>query len=595
MGEDGEITPEAAPAAPEPLPAEAVVAPTIEVSPITEPVAPCAHPHSGRGRRPRPALGRDPAGDRSRADPRADARHRGGVRGAARSGGRAGLLFDHDRSDPQDRAIQVRELDEAAPLWIIGDLHGDLVALESALALIARDAAVAGAEPRIVFLGDLFDDEGFGLELLLRVFELMLAAPGRVGTVAGNHDEALSYDGVRFATSVSPGDFADFLNANLAHEWIERTGKLAVRLAAWAPRALFLPDGLLVAHAGFPLSDLHARLEESGDWNEATGLSDFAWARAHPTARKKMPNRFTRGSSFGREDFAAFCALATRMGRPVTHMVRGHDHVDDRYVHLPGVSRESGADHGRAVTAAAARVLRARRCGCRRWRATFPGSLPQVHRCTCRRTSSRRRFRTRSDAAEEVVAAAACEVRGERVVLRCPNCGTRADGGGECDACHEAAVRYFCTNHDPGSGWRAAPARAAGARFGEAAPAPKPAPAPPRPAARPAAPRAEPEFRPTPSRPRPTRDPWGPGGATPPRADMPSSVDAEAAARKWLEMLEGLSRRPSGRDRGGGFERVPAPRPRGGCIGRLLVLLLTLLALAIIVPVLVGGALLQIF
>ena len=42
MGEDGEITIEAASAAPEPLPAEAVVAPTMEVPPITEPVAPRA-------------------------------------------------------------------------------------------------------------------------------------------------------------------------------------------------------------------------------------------------------------------------------------------------------------------------------------------------------------------------------------------------------------------------------------------------------------------------------------------------------------------------------------------------------------------------
>ena len=51
------------------------------------------------------------------------------------------------------------------------------------------------APPRIVFLGDFFDDEGFGLEVLLRVFELILEAPERVCVIAGNHDEALSYDG----------------------------------------------------------------------------------------------------------------------------------------------------------------------------------------------------------------------------------------------------------------------------------------------------------------------------------------------------------------------------------------------------------------
>ncbi|HEX8124548.1 MAG TPA: metallophosphoesterase [Allosphingosinicella sp.] len=251
-----------------------------------------------------------------------------------REGG-GGLLFDRFRSDPRDRAIKVGELDPEAPLWIIGDLHGDLLALEAALAFIEAGSKVSAAEPDIVLLGDLFDDEGYGLELLLRVFELILERPGRVCVIVGNHDEALSFDGNRFASSVSPGDFADFLNSNLAHEWIERAGKLAVRFFEQAPHALFLPDGLLIAHAGFPLTDLHPKLEESGDWNDPACLSDFTWTRAHPTARRKMPNRFTRGSQFGREDFADFCALSARLGRPVTHMVRGHDHVEDRFVIYP--------------------------------------------------------------------------------------------------------------------------------------------------------------------------------------------------------------------------------------------------------------------
>lgn len=243
------------------------------------------------------------------------------------------LMFDDHRAHAGDQAIKVAEIDPEAPLWIIGDLHGDLLALEAALALIRRDSGAA--LPGIVLLGDLFDDQGYGLELLLRVFELILASPGRVCVVVGNHDEALSYDGNRFASSVSPGDFSDFLNSNLAHEWIERAGKLAVRFFERAPHALFLPDGLLIAHAGFPLTDLHAPLAESGDWNAPACLSDFTWTRAHPTARKKMPNRFTRGSQFGREDFAAFCELSARLGRPVTHMVRGHDHVEEGYAIYP--------------------------------------------------------------------------------------------------------------------------------------------------------------------------------------------------------------------------------------------------------------------
>ena len=36
------------------------------------------------------------------------------------------------------------------------------------------------------------------------------------------------------------------------------------------------------------------------------------------------------------------------------------------------------------------------------------------------------------------------------VVLRCPNCGTTRSTPGMCEACHEAEVRYYCTNHTPG-------------------------------------------------------------------------------------------------------------------------------------------------
>jgi hypothetical protein len=295
-----------------------------------------------------------------------------------KSGG-PGMLFDADREDAADRAIRVSGPASESPLWIIGDLHGDLPALEAALAQIRHQAAIeGGAAPRIIFLGDFFDDEGFGLEVLVRVFELIVQAPELVCVIAGNHDEALSYDGIRFASSVSPSDFTDFLNANLAHEWIERAGKLAVRLTARSPRALFFPDGLLVAHGGFPLTDLHPRLDEAGDWNDPACLSDFVWGRAHPKARRKMPNRFSRGSQFGYLDFADFCALSARLGRPVTHMVRGHDHVQERYAVYPAYEA-----HPLLTTVALSRRLNREQFGPYERAPTLvrvvEGALPQVY------------------------------------------------------------------------------------------------------------------------------------------------------------------------------------------------------------------------
>ena len=290
-----------------------------------------------------------------------------------------GMLFDADRADANDRAIRTSASDDSRPRWIIGDLHGDLLALEASLALIRRESSAKNGPPDLIFLGDFVDDEGLALEVLLRVFELILEAPERVCVLAGNHDEALAHDGKRFSSSVSPSDFSESLNAHLSDAGVERTGKLTLRLTAHAPRALFLPQGLLIAHGGFPLVDLHPRLAETGDFNDAACLSDFVWARQHPKARRKIPNRFVRGSQFGYEDFADFCALATRLGRPVTHMVRGHDHVEERYAVYPAYR-----EHPILTTVALSRRLPREGFGPYERAPTLvrvgSADLPQVHR-----------------------------------------------------------------------------------------------------------------------------------------------------------------------------------------------------------------------
>jgi hypothetical protein len=92
-----------------------------------------------------------------------------------------------------------------------------------------------------------------------------------------------------------------------------------------------------------------------------------------------MPNRFSRGSQFGREDFDAFCELSARMGRPVTHMVRGHDHGEDRFITYPAYKA-----HPILTTVALSRRLPREAFGPYERVPTVaryvPGALPQVHR-----------------------------------------------------------------------------------------------------------------------------------------------------------------------------------------------------------------------
>jgi hypothetical protein len=91
-----------------------------------------------------------------------------------------------------------------------------------------------------------------------------------------------------------------------------------------------------------------------------------------------MPNRFSRGSQFGYLDFADFCALSTRLGRPVTHMVRGHDHVEERYAVYPAY-----AAHPLLTTVALSRRLPREQFGPYERAPSLvrvvEGTLPQIH------------------------------------------------------------------------------------------------------------------------------------------------------------------------------------------------------------------------
>lgn len=174
------------------------------------------------------------------------------------------------------------------------------------------------------------------------------------------------------------------------------------------------------------------------------------------------------------------------------------------------------------------------------------------------------------------------------VVLRCPNCGTVQPTSGECEACREAQVRYFCSNHVPGV-WVDSPScPQCGARFGDPAPARE---TPPPPERRPARPPEVAERRPI-EYGRDDVGPWGGEGPAGPRGPGGDHRAGPDAASLLLAMLGAAARARRGRSEGFGYE-VEAPRRRrgGGCIGRLLILALLLFALFLMAPFLLGALL----
>lgn len=291
------------------------------------------------------------------------------------------LAFSQHRTSAKGQVVIVPEADavEATPLWFLGDIHGDILALDAAVQYIDSLAA----EATIVFLGDLFDDRGFGYEVVLRVFELIVTRPGRIGYIVGNHDIAL---GMRtdpdlvFSSSVSPSDFAEFLNDRRDNDVISAIGKLLVHFFQTAPRAMFLPDGLIAAHAGVPLGIRWQNIKSVADLERDECLQDFTWTRAHERARKKIPNPSSKTSEFGFEDFSAFCDfVSATLGVKAERIVRGHDHYEAGYSLYPKWVRNQCV----TINTMSRRLPRDpfgtfHRTPCvARW---VPGKAPEVHR-----------------------------------------------------------------------------------------------------------------------------------------------------------------------------------------------------------------------
>lgn len=175
------------------------------------------------------------------------------------------------------------------------------------------------------------------------------------------------------------------------------------------------------------------------------------------------------------------------------------------------------------------------------------------------------------------------------VVLRCPSCGTRQVRAGECEACSEGEVRYFCTNHDEGIWLEGAVCSRCDAKFGDAPRKPPASPAPSVPT-RPA------DFR-KPVRRRPPERPLDLDvGERPPlgsEREKPAEPEVLPRTPSLRDLLEEISARRARARRGYDVE-VPGTEPRAprvglpfaGCLVRAVGLVVLLVVVVIIFLVL---------
>ncbi len=171
------------------------------------------------------------------------------------------------------------------------------------------------------------------------------------------------------------------------------------------------------------------------------------------------------------------------------------------------------------------------------------------------------------------------------VVLRCANCGTTQSAQGECEACHEGHVGYYCTNHKPGRWLDGPECSQCHAVYGRDEPPPPvpPQPSKPTPVPPPASRKGKIEIRRPPRtesrRDRP--DPWVRRTPPTPSHEGDHAGEEALARERMIEMLNELFRRGHLRRRTPVDLDIPSPHPaqqiQGGCLRFALLVLLFLL------------------
>ncbi|MBB5716501.1 hypothetical protein [Sphingomonas aerophila] len=175
------------------------------------------------------------------------------------------------------------------------------------------------------------------------------------------------------------------------------------------------------------------------------------------------------------------------------------------------------------------------------------------------------------------------------VVFRCSNCGTVQASTGECEACHEAQVRYFCTNHAPGK-WLDGPSCPdCGARFGEDAPASSMR------RSHPDRPGIQPTSRHVRPAPEPVDEtaPWETTTSRLPRDGSPERLRIPSAGTLLEAFAYAARARRIRKAEADETLDLPVRASGSGCLGRLFLLAFLLATVFLLAPLLLGGALLR--
>lgn len=256
--------------------------------------------------------------------------------------------------------LRVSRLPEDRPLWILGDIRGDVLALATALAFI-DEADGRGDRAFVALLGDWTGGVAGDAACAAMVLERFNAAPDRTLLVRGDREWASDVQGVRVPSGLHAMPVPEALCDEHA-KLLRQVRSIAERL----PALVVLQQGVALAHGSLPrLARLAGLASAEAIEGSDAALRDCTIGRVHPSEPRVAPGDREGGALLGSEDFSQSAeALSRILALPVTRLVRGHDGVPEGFRWF----RHCGEGALLTLTTMADKVERAgamvRRCPC---------------------------------------------------------------------------------------------------------------------------------------------------------------------------------------------------------------------------------------
>ena len=255
--------------------------------------------------------------------------------------------------------LQLYQQKDGERYYIAGDVHGDLETLVACADIAISECTQASANgcsvvPVLVILGDLIDRGPDSAECIAFLLRLALGKDEdrkvlRVLLVRGDHDVALRCmpDG-RISAAVEPAEFAESFNSTKPREVASIMVDAALArcymyfVRHCSPAAALFSEGVLMSHGAVPHTDLLNRFGmDLTPWS-APCAQDFVWARMCPEYRRRGPNRKSKTTDMGMDDFCDFITVFNKLAifkqnnkasniERVTVFIHGHQHCESGF------------------------------------------------------------------------------------------------------------------------------------------------------------------------------------------------------------------------------------------------------------------------